>query len=314
MPIFRLLIAIIIVFFYTDVFSQQTNFAVIDSFSINIGKADSLTVQQLTYKLTDRYKDPALKVRSIYTWVAHNISYDCPAFHSEGRRKIEPQDVFKLRKAVCEGYANLFREMCSLANVQCVTIDGFARNGSEPFGEEMKMPNHTWNAVRLDNGWRMVDVTWGSGHTDKKVKQFTQQFSDVYFFPDPYKFVLNHYPKIESWKPAKTRLSQKNFFDNPAIAQGYFMYGLTAFSPQNGIIKTKADKLVRLSFSSSDISSIKSVSVVLGEDKKQVELATEFQVSGNTISLDIAYDKPAVYPLAIYINNLAALRYQFEVE
>jgi transglutaminase/protease-like cytokinesis protein 3 len=312
MALSRFLIVFLLPVFCINTYGQQTDFATVDKYAISIGKADTLTIPQLTYKLTDRYKDPVLKTRAIYTWIAYNISYDCPAFHSPSRIKGEAIDVFKSRKGVCEGYANLFREMCSLASVQCVTVDGYARNMSETIGEELEV-NHTWNAVRINEEWKLIDATWGSGYTDKKVKVFTQ-LNDSYFFADPSKFVFNHYPKLETWKLAKTRLSKKEFFNNPTIGNGYFIFGIAGFKPENGIIKVKAGKQVTIAFNSSEASQIKTVEVVIGEDKKQVALPTDYRLAGNTVLLNVSYTKPETYPLTIFVNNVPTLRYQLEVE
>lgn len=314
MALYRFLIVFLLPVFCINAYSQQADFATADNYAISIGKADTLTIPQLTYKLTDRYKDPVLKTRAIYTWIAYNIAYDCPAYHSPSRIKGEAKDVFKFRKGVCEGYANLFREMCSLANVQCVTIDGYASNMSSTIGEELAEVNHTWNAVRINDEWKLVDATWGSGYTDKKVKVFTQYFNDIYFFPDPQKFVFNHYPKIDTWKLAKTKLSKKDFFNNPTIDNGFFIFGITGFNPQDGIIKIKAGKQATISFNATEASQIQTVEVLLGEDKKRVALPIDYRVAGNTVSFDVKYTKPDTYPLTIFVNNVATLRYQLEVE
>lgn len=295
-------------------YGQKYDFSAVDSFAIHVGKADSLSIPQLSYLLTDRFKDPVLKTRAIYTWIAHNISYDCPAFHSIGKRKADPKDVFRLRKAVCEGYANLFMEMCNQAGVMSLTIDGYARNGTEIIAEALQEPNHTWNAVRIGEEWKMVDVTWASGYTDKKVRSFTPQFSDTYFFPDPYKFLLNHYPKLNSWKPSRARLSKDEFSENPIIAEGYFQFELSAFTPKKGIIKAKQNEQVNLSFTSSLSAQINTVIVAIGEEKRQQVMKLPFTVNNDVITCFFSYGKPGSYPMTVYINDRAALKYQLDIQ
>ena len=295
-------------------FGQSYNFSFIDSFALSVGKADSLSIPQLTYLLTDRFKDPVLKTRAIYTWIANNISYDCPAFHSASKRKAEPKDVFRLRKAVCEGYSNLFMEMCNHAQVMCLTIDGYARNGSEVIGEELKEPNHTWNAVRIGEEWKMIDVTWASGYTDKNVRSFTPEFSDAYFFADPYKFLLNHYPKLDSWKPLRAKISKKEFSEIATILEGYFRFELSAFTPKRGRIKAKLNEQINLSFKSSKSEQINTVTVVAGEGKTRQMIKSSLDINNGIVSIFFSFDKIGSHILTVYVNNNATLKYQMDIQ
>jgi len=279
-----------------------------------VGKADSISIPQLTYLLTDRYKDPVYKTRAIFAWVAHNIAYDCEAFHAAAKRKCEPKDVFQRRKSVCEGYANLFMEMCSAANVQCLTISGYARIGGNMEEDKPDAPNHAWNAVRINNQWKIIDVTWASGYTDKKVKQFTPKFSDTYLFPDPNKFLLNHYPALDAWKPANAKLSKAVFFSNPVVLSACFQYDISSFYPGKGALKAKPGEAVSFSFVTPNTDQVQQIFVTIGEDKKKQTLSPAFTHTDKTITFSIAYDKAGSYPLVIFVNDLAALEYQLTIE
>ncbi|MBQ7455758.1 MAG: hypothetical protein IJS53_04880 [Clostridia bacterium] len=52
-------------------------------------------------------------------------------------------------EANCDGYADAFYLLCSLAGVEVRYVSGIAKGGL-----------HMWNAVRVDGQWVMVDVTW----------------------------------------------------------------------------------------------------------------------------------------------------------
>jgi transglutaminase/protease-like cytokinesis protein 3 len=293
---------------------SQSDFKRIDSFAANLGDADTLTIGELTYQLTQAFADPIEKTRAIFAWVSTHIAYDCPAYHAKSKIKAEPADVFKRRKAVCEGYANLFMEMCSYAKIQCLTINGYARGTIDDIGEKSPAPNHTWNAVRINDQWHMVDATWGSGYTDKKVKVFTPDYSDVYFFTDPNKFLLSHYPEQSVWKPEKANLSLTQFYNNPLIKRGYYLNDVHSFFPVKGLIKATSKEPINLSLTMPAIKKIASLIVLIGEEKKQTAIQPDFKVSANTISFDITYEKPGIYPLSIYINDTMCLQYALEIK
>jgi transglutaminase-like putative cysteine protease len=80
------------------------------------------SLDDLVARLVGGVDDPAEKTRIIHDWEALNISYDFSAFFSG---QIPPQDagsVLESRKAVCEGYSNLFKAMCGRAGVACAVI------------------------------------------------------------------------------------------------------------------------------------------------------------------------------------------------
>jgi hypothetical protein len=292
---------------------QNIDFSKADSLAVGLGKADSISLPDLSYKLTNAFQDPILKTRAIYTWIAYNISYDCLAFHNISSAKSEAADIYRLRKGVCGGYANLFQAMCSYANVQCLTIDGYARNGANMDAEDMDEPNHTWNAVRINGEWRLIDVTWSSGFTDKKVKKFTQRFSDTYFFPEPEKFLLNHYPRLDAWRLCKSHLSKKTFFQNPAVLDGYLDLNMTTFEPRNKKLVKKKDAMLGFAMTfTTDL--VNTVTVILGEDKKAVIINPEFEKSGNALSFIIPCNKVGSFPLIIILNHMPCLEYQLEVQ
>ena len=58
------------------------------------------------------------------------------------------------RHGVCQGYAELFRDMCTLAGLEVNFIGGEATNSSG------KTESHAWNQVKIDGTWYNVDVTW----------------------------------------------------------------------------------------------------------------------------------------------------------
>ena len=58
-------------------------------------------------------------------------------------------------KAVCEGYARLFQYLCYLVGINSTIVVGTAQD--EP---------HAWNAVKIDDYWYHIDVTWDDNYFD----------------------------------------------------------------------------------------------------------------------------------------------------
>ena len=53
------------------------------------------------------------------------------------------------KKGVCESYSEAFQTLCLQMGIHCITITGTTSGGG-----------HMWNAVRLDDGWYMCDITF----------------------------------------------------------------------------------------------------------------------------------------------------------
>ena len=67
------------------------------------------------------------------------------------------------REAVCAGYSRAFQLLCQCAGLDCVCINGFARNEGE---YDIVNDGHAWNAAKLSGDWYMIDTTWDDNDDD----------------------------------------------------------------------------------------------------------------------------------------------------
>ena len=73
-------------------------------------------------------------------------------------------------KAVCQGYAEAYMMLCSLAGLQCYRAAGMAGDWS-----------HLWNIVKLDGKYYHVDVTWMDTDDPEHVSEYYFLKSDFFF-------------------------------------------------------------------------------------------------------------------------------------
>ena len=64
------------------------------------------------------------------------------------------------KTAVCDGYSKAFQILCNRLGVDCITVDGIAKDFRERTG------GHMWNCVKLDDDWYHVDSTWNDVETE----------------------------------------------------------------------------------------------------------------------------------------------------
>jgi len=83
------------------------------------------------------------KVRLLFTWVATHIRYDDKAFNSGHLHDYPAEKVLTTKLAVCEGYSNIFQELCVAAGLESEKISGYAKGyGLITLEISLMKPNH----------------------------------------------------------------------------------------------------------------------------------------------------------------------------
>lgn len=197
------------------------------------------------------FPDTLRRLQAAYLWVTNNIRYDCEGLKKKNSRWAL-DSVLMLRKAVCAGYVNVFRNLCEAAGVECIDIGGYGRSGMESLivNVDSFASNHTWNAVKLNGKWELIDVTWASGYTDEDCNRFTFHRNDWYFCADPVKFAWDHFPRDSSWQLLENPVSWAEFYRYPLLYQGMKEYNITDFSPRSVIINKRVGDTVVFNFKS----------------------------------------------------------------
>ena len=107
------------------------------------------------------------KVQAIYNWITANVKYDYS--HLNDPAYLTQYTAYAAavqKKAVCQGYANLFYRLANDAGVDCRIITGKAYNGTQT-------EDHAWNIVRMENGkYYCLDATWDAGLKPENYEYF----------------------------------------------------------------------------------------------------------------------------------------------
>ena len=162
------------------------------------------SLEKLTAYLIEPAENDFEKVRAFYVWLADNVAYDVAALNPKDRPDQEDvARVLKSRRAVCHGYALLFKNMCELASVRCHFVAGWSKRLGGRNGIEIPGTGHAWNAVWIDDKWHLIDATWGAGTIGRKKGKklaFTKKFSDHWFLTAPRNFANTHAPYNPAWQ------------------------------------------------------------------------------------------------------------------
>ncbi|KIR03212.1 hypothetical protein P261_02027 [Lachnospiraceae bacterium TWA4] len=93
------------------------------------------------------------KAKAIYNWLCRNVDYDENRSHTNLVRYSAANAIVN-KGAVCEGYANAFYYLASMAGLENRIVVG---------------ADHAWNIVKLGEYYYNVDATWDASYYDPDV-------------------------------------------------------------------------------------------------------------------------------------------------
>ncbi|MCW3787415.1 transglutaminase domain-containing protein [Plebeiibacterium sediminum] len=239
----------------TCTISYSQNYKLIDE-KVKTYPTSFNKVGPLSQLINQDFKTQEEKARAIYTWIALNISYDVKmyktgtkpirySYRTEEERIQKVQEIeenlakqtLKTRKAVCHGYSTLFKILCQQSGIECELISGASKTKLRDIGIGPTNIDHSWNAVKISNEWKLIDATWAAGFLDGNEFQFKKEFSDLYFFTDPDRFFFNHFPQDKKW--LLTDKKAKDFAQLPLFYRNYLNSDIELIKPYSGILKIK---------------------------------------------------------------------------
>ncbi|WP_157417919.1 transglutaminase domain-containing protein [Aequorivita capsosiphonis] len=212
-----LLLAFCLVLLCSEMNSQSRNVIgknVSPKTAISKEEKTSFSTKRLAFSITRNARTDSEKIRDIYNWIVYNISYDIELMQSE---KLQKQiytsegniirNVLKRKMAICGGFALLFKSLCLDVGLQAEAVNGFTKDYSERI-KERKVPNHTWNVVKVNGQWRLLDITWAIGHGKEDAPD------NFWYFTSPKEFIYSHYPEDVKWTLIENPISFSDFQKN----------------------------------------------------------------------------------------------------
>ena len=176
-------------------------------------------------------RNDAEKARILAAWIVFNV--DENKFKSIREKKetnrgraapvISSGDTFITRIGNSEDFADLYQELGELAGLEVAVIPGYA--GYNLSSRNYLQNKHTWNAVKIDGEWRLLDIAWAMkgtsfGASMKNLALYEEEverrgdlsyslarrlrsnksFDNRWFFTSPYTMIKTHVPLQDSWQ------------------------------------------------------------------------------------------------------------------
>jgi len=310
-----------VLFLFIGFTIQAQDYSILDAKVKRYPKYTS--AQRLANKITSDFNNDGDKIRAVFTWLTHNIRYDLKEYFNPTSKRISftysdeadkqlklqqikdqvVDEMFSSRKSVCEGYAQSFKKVCDLLEIESVVIKGYARNSTGEIGTIPTTSNHAWNAVKIGLKWQLIDATWAAGYAIND--QWKKHFTEYYFHPKPSELLRTHYPDNVNWQLLKNPISKKAYANQPIIGQGFFSKNLQLVSPNKGILQSKLTK-----FQIKDLAKNHVVSYLFKGQQYGKRANTIINNGVGSFTIDLKGKRNS--ELYIFINSEIALEYKIQ--
>lgn len=148
-------------------------------------------------------------IRAIYFWTAINITYDVENMYTASTSDNAAAVILKTmgdRKAVCQGYAEVFHELSALCGITSYVIRGYTRQNGIITG----LP-HAWVVAIVDSNWYFFDPTWAAGYIANG--KFVKRFTEEYFMVSPERQIRSHMPYDPIWQCLYHPFTASDFYN-----------------------------------------------------------------------------------------------------
>ncbi|UCC68807.1 MAG: hypothetical protein JSV79_02440, partial [Armatimonadota bacterium] len=267
------------------------------------------SVESLALYLRQRTRDERERARAAFSWIAHNVSYD-GSLRGENAR---PEGVLAARRAACYGYAVLFEALAEAMGIEAEIVTGHGKGrGYQPGQGRDSAQDHSWNAVKTNGAWGLVDCTWGAGHFNEQGR-FVQRFTDHYFLTPPEEFAYDHLPDDPKWQLLATPISETEYLNRVHLKSLFFERGLWLVSHRAAGIQAGSSLQVTIGAPPDTALTAAVLAAAPRKDGKQLAKQYVFtQREGDGFVVRAVFPSPGSYLLRVFARPRAAIGEEFE--
>ncbi|KAI4087593.1 MAG: hypothetical protein LQ344_006657 [Seirophora lacunosa] len=141
------------------------------------------------------YKSDVQRLRAIFTWVGEKIAWE-----EDFEGEVDPRRVIQMRRGCAEEVAVLVVEMCSAMGLHAEVVRGYLKTPGEAIDlDAVPRPNHWWNAVIVDDCWRILDCSLAAPTNPKRALYSSagpQVAESGWFLTRPLEACYTHVPQL----------------------------------------------------------------------------------------------------------------------
>ncbi|MFH1297444.1 MAG: transglutaminase domain-containing protein [Bacteroidota bacterium] len=193
----------------------------VDSLARSIPNGVTRSPQDFAIYLNERFLGETERVKALFSWIVNSVVYDLNQIETASRYESIDDFVLytlKTKKAVCQGYAEVFTAICNRMGMKALTVHGYNRVD----GRLNSDLGHAWNVVKIDGKWYLFDPTWGSGYLYNG--RYRKSFSTIYFMISPDSLIVSHMPFDPIWQLQDYPITHDQFIDGGERGNTYYNF------------------------------------------------------------------------------------------
>jgi transglutaminase/protease-like cytokinesis protein 3 len=193
------------------------------------------------------YRSDVQRLRAIFTWVAEKVCWE-----EDFEGEIDTRRVIASKRGCTEEYAALVYEMCGAVGLTCEIIRGYLKTPGEiPETSIMPRSNHWWNAVLIDNEWRIMDCSLASPSNPKRGQYSSVSGSSAdawWFLTRPTEICWTHIPEHHSQQHICPPVAHEILLNLPCACPPYFRNALEITDYNTALTRIEDLEMVHIKF------------------------------------------------------------------
>lgn len=292
-----LIVAALLSLNYHSTIAQNVSFEVIDNHAKNTPIELISDKTSLISYLIDPFQSEYEKARVLFKWITHFISFDSVSNSLDNKDILNLELILSNRVACSRGFSFLFSSLASLSGLDVAIIRGTLKDGYLPLSNSRKL-NHSWNAIKIDGYWKLIDTTLGSG-TINEYGVYQSRFEDFYFLVNPQHLIHSHFPEDPSWQLLNPPVSWNDYNELIAVKPHFFSHHITLDSHNNAIIDLTYDNSITLGIPDNQV-----VSARLSRNGSELPINQVLvQHQGKKAVIEVNPPQRGIYDLEIFAKK-----------
>lgn len=228
---------------------QSLNLSQVDKNSRFVAGLPPLTtaITLATTYVCRPYRSDVQRLRAIFTWVAEKICWE-----EDFEGDIDTRQVIQSKRACAEEYAVLVQEMCTAIGIHCEIVRGYLKGpGDAPDLNMMPRSNHWWNAVIIDNEWRIMDCCLASPSNPQRGNYSTAPTNAAdfwYFLARPLEVCWTHVPEHHDQQHIVPPVAHETLLTLPCTCPSFFRQNIEMVDYNTCLSRIEDLEMVHIKF------------------------------------------------------------------
>ena len=191
------------------------------------------------------YRSDVQRLRAIFTWVSEKVAWE-----EDFEGEVDSRRVIQMRRGCAKEVAVLVMEMCSAMGIHAEVIRGYLKAPGEVIDlDNVPTPNHWWNAVLVENGWRILDCSLASPTNPKRAHYSSagpQVGENGYFLARPTESCYSHVPQLLEQQHVCPPVAPDILLALPCACPPYFKNSLNLVDYDTSLYRVENLELVQV--------------------------------------------------------------------